>query len=324
MINSKYYQDITKFQSQFAAGIELTKDIKFKKKFNRVLVCGMGGSSLYVDLINDLLESVDEKVRLDVNRGYDLPSWVDNDTLVVLSSYSGNTEETISCYHQAKKLDSNRIVFASGGALLELATVNKEVYYQIPSGLQPRLSTGYYISGLVNILAKHGFLQNSTLLVQNIKTLQIDVDKEYAKNLAKQLVGFVPIIYATDNIGSIARVSKIKFNENSKIQAFYNVFPEFNHNEMVGFTRVLMKAYFIIFQSKFTHKRNNRRVEVFTKLMEDKGLDVEIVVPNGENITEEIFNLYALVDYVTYYLAEEYNIDPEPVKMVEDFKKELG
>jgi glucose/mannose-6-phosphate isomerase len=148
-------------------------------------------------------------------------------------------------------------------------------------------------------------------------------NEEETMNLAKELVNKVPIIYSTDNNSSLAYLSKIKFNENSKVQSFWNYFPELNHNEMVGFTKVLMPSFFIIFQSQFTNPRNKKRIEVFMKLMKEKSLNSYLFALKGDNVLEEILMGYNFIEYVTYYLAEEYCIDPEPVVMVEDFKKQL-
>lgn len=147
------------------------------------------------------------------------------------------------------------------------------------------------------------------------------MDEEYSKALAKQLVGKVPVIYATGNNSSIAKITKIKFNENGKIQSFWNYFPELNHNEMEGYFKIVMSAHILIFASQYMHTRNKKRIEVFKKLLEEKDMPVTVIEMNGANVFEELLNAHYLADHITYYLAEEYKLDPEPVKMVEAFKK---
>lgn len=326
MINPKYYNDIKTFPSQFKKSFQLAKDLKIAGDFNNIVVCGMGGSSYYTVILNDYLATLPtSKVYVHAVKTYSLPNFVNKKTLVILASYSGNTEETLSCAAEVVKKKIQAVVFTSGGKLEEFAKTHKMPFFRLPTGAQPRLSSGYFIAGVLSILNKVGLAANPEKeLLRIAKTLPGGLDEEYAKELAKKLVKKVPIIYTTDNIKSAGEISKIKFNENAKIQCFTNYFPELNHNEMVGFTNLLMQPFFLIFKSKFSHSRNYKRIEVFTKLMHEKGLETEVITPKGKTPLEEILNVYYFIDYVTYYLAEEYGIDPEPVKMVEDFKKLLG
>ncbi len=319
MINQKYYSDIKHFPNQFKEGFELARELMLSGNFNRVVVCGMGGSSLYVEMINDFLHSLNVNLRLEAARSYHLPPGVDNKTLFIVASYSGTTEETLSCLEEIQKNNFNYCVFASGGALLERASNVPQLI--IPKGRQPRLSTGYFIAGVLKLLENCHLIPN---LEPDILTITKEISSSEldskARTLAHSLVNHVPIIYSTDNNSSIARVSKIKFNENSKIPAFHNFFPELNHNEMVGFTNLLMMPFFLIFWSKFTSNQNHKRIETFRKIMTDKKIPVEVIEMTGSSVIAEILNAYYFVDHVTYYLAEEYGIDPEPVAMVEEFK----
>ncbi len=324
MINPKYYQDIKAFPSKFEKGFELAKKLKVEGEFNKVVVCGMGGSALYVDLINDFLGNLGETFRVQANRAYTLPGYADNKTLFVLASYSGNTEETLECLKQVKTKGYKYVIFAAGGKLLDAAREDNVASLTIPTGLQPRLSTGYFIAGLLKLLSSINVIaDHSEVFIKAANLIDGALDEEHAKRLAKALKDKMPVVYATSENSSIAKVTKIKFNENSKVPAYANEFPELNHNEMVGFTNLTIKPYFIIFKSKFTHPRNYVRMEVFTKLMEEKGVESEIIEMKGETLIEEILAAYYFTDHVTFYLAEEYGIDPEPVSMVEEFKKML-
>ncbi len=324
MINEKYYNDIKKFPSQFSEGLKLVKDLKIEGDYNKAVVCGMGGSSLFVDMMNDFYRSEEVSyVPIFAHKGYEIPSYVDGKTLVVISSYSGNTEEVLSCFDDALARGLKILVVTTAGKLRKKAEKKGIPIFLIPGGLQPRLSTGYFISGLMKIFDEASIVSVDDLdakLKKSAKNM-VEPDEEKAGELALKIKGKVPIVYATDNNWSIARISKIKFNENSKTQSFWNYFPELNHNEMVGFSNMVMKPYFLIFKSKFTYERNYKRIEVFTKLMKQKGLEIEIIEMEGETVFEEILNAYNFIDYVTYFLAEEYGVDPEPVEMVEKFKE---
>lgn len=324
MINEKYYNDIKAFPSQFKKGLDQTKNLTVEGKFDKVMVCGMGGSSLYVEFINDVLHSEGEAFTLEAVRGYDIPVTADKNTLFIVASYSGNTEETLSCLEQIVEKDYAHVIFTSGGKLLEHAQENDVPYFEIPGGIQPRLSTGYFIAATMQVMHNAGITNDySELLVNAANKLDNTLDEEIAKEIARNLENNVPIIYATDNNSSIARICKIKFNENTKTQAFWYFFPELNHNEMVGFTNLVMEPYFLIFQSQFTDKRNHKRIETFNKVMERQDLPVEVIEMQGDNVFEEMLHVYYLIDHVTYYLAEIYGVDPEPVDMVEEFKELL-
>lgn len=324
MINQKYYDDIKAFPSQFSKGIEIAEDIKLEGEFEKIVVCGMGGSAFYVELINDYLRSKNINLTIEANRNYSLPSNVNEKTLFIVASYSGNTEETLEALNKIQKKNYQHIIFTSGGKLLEIAEDTGVPLLKIPTGIQPRLSSGYFIAGLIKILSNLNLIEDlDNDMVSIAGRLDKSLDEEKAKKLAVDLKNNVPIIYSTEENSSIAKVSKIKFNENSKTQAFFNFFPELNHNEMVGFTNLVMNPLFIIFQSKFTHPRNLKRIEIFAKLMREKNVQVDIIEMWGESIFEEILSAYYFIDHVTYYLAGEYGIDPEPVDMVEDFKTML-
>lgn len=326
MINPKYYSDIKKFHKQFAEGKELAKDLFISGEFNRIIVCGMGGSSLYVELLNDFLaEDEDIKLRIEANRGYSLPNNCDEKTLFIVASYSGNTEETLTNLEEIQQKRFSYVVFCSGGKLLERARKADVSIYLIPEGTQPRLSTGYFIAGVLSLLENCGLVSGK--LEEAIKAaskISSGLEEEKTKSLAKSLFGKVPVIYTTSENSSFGRIAKIKFNENVKIQAFHNYFPELNHNEMVGFTNLVMTPYFLILESKFCNSQNKKRIVAFSELMKEKNLAVEVLRMPGESIFAEILNAYYFIDHLTYYLAEEYGIDPEPVEMVEEFKRKIA
>jgi glucose/mannose-6-phosphate isomerase len=322
MINSSYYNDIKQFPQQFKIGFDLARGIKVEGKFDRVVLCAMGGSGYYVELINDYLASLPGvNFRLEACRSYNLPTNVGKETLFMVVSYSGGTEEALSCLEEIKQKGYSYCAITSGSKLLQDVQSSGAQYVKVPAGIQPRLSTGYFIGSVLKILANQNFIPNLEDDVLKIVSTPIIMDEDKIKELAAELVDRMPVIYTTDNNTSLGRIVKIKFNENSKVQAFSNYFPELNHNEMVGFTRLVTKPYFIIFKSKFTHPRNVKRIETFVELMAEKGLKSYVMELPGDSILEEILFGYHYADYLTYYLAEAYGVDPEPVEMVEKFKQ---
>ncbi len=324
-MNDKYYFDIKGFPKQFAKGFELAQGLKVEGNFNRIVLCGMGGSASFVALINDYLATdASIKLKMEAVKGYDIPNNCDSQTLFFISSYSGNTEETLSCLDQVDSRGFSYIVVTSGGQLLEKAKTKDKPLLAIPGGIQPRLSTGYFIAGIFQILINQGLIPDKKAeILAAADSIEASLDEIKTKEIARAMKGFTPIIYTSNVNASLAETLKIKFNENSKTQSFWNYFPELNHNEMVGYTNLVMNPYFLMFASQFSHPRLRKRMEIFKNLMEAKNLTVTIIDLKGKNVLEEILMGYYLGDHITYYLADAYGIDPEPVAMVEDFKKKL-
>ncbi|HOY46202.1 MAG TPA: bifunctional phosphoglucose/phosphomannose isomerase [Candidatus Dojkabacteria bacterium] len=326
VMNDRYYMDIKKFPQQFKKGAELAKDIKVEGEFKRIILCGMGGSSFYAHILNDLFaKDAQIPYQIETVKTYDLPDNADSSCLFILSSVSGNTEEVLSCYDKVDSRGYKYFVVTAGGELLERAKQRNAPTVVVPLETQPRLLTGYLMVGVLKVLTNSGLIPDKfPELAPIFDQLDSLLDEEYAKKIAKDLYEKVPLIIGCDNIPSAAMFTKIKFNENSKMQSYWNVFPEVNHNEMVGYTNLIMPAYFLILKSKFTHPRIHKRIEIFKNLMKDKGAGVEVIELKGESFFAELMYMHYLADHISYYLADEYKVDPEPVEMVEEFKKLLN
>lgn len=319
-----YYSDIRSLPQQLKKGIQIAKSVSVKGSFNKIISCGMGGSSLFNELINNYFSYFNINMRIIPSRSYSLPWDTTNDDLVLVISHSGNTEETISSYKEVLETKLTHCVFTTGGKLHKFAKANNSPLVTIPKGIQPRLSTGYFISSILTFLANSNIITCQKKYLSDLAGFlnNIKVD-EYGRMLAKKLKNKVPILYASDNNHSIARIGKIKLNENAKIQSFWNFFPELNHNEMQGFEELIMNPFFLIFKSKYTHKRNHERINVFSTIIKTKGLEYEIIEMDGNDTIQEIMSSYVLIDHIAFHLAVDYGYNPEEVKMVEDFKEML-
>lgn len=321
MINEKYYADMQAFPQQFLH-IYTTSIPSHYPQQPRIIVCGMWGSALYLPLVQDLLIHHGLDIRLESCSSYTLPPYDKNNTVVICASHSGNTEETISCFHEARKQNAFLVTFTSGWQLMNLSTEHHIPTYQIPTGLQPRLSTGYFVTALLDLLEQ---LWYSVQFIQDaLRQDAIQIDTQEAQKTAQELLGKTPIVYTTDVMKSMSLISKIKLNENSKTPAFAHYIPELNHNEMCGRMWHTMHPYFIIFTSQFTHARNLRRIKIMKELFEKEGYSVQVITPQWTTLEAEALRIYQFIDYVTYFLAEAQGTDPEPVQMVENFKKMLG
>ncbi len=329
-------ETIINFPKQFQEGINVAKDIKLNGPFLNITICGVGGSALPGTLLLDM--NVEIPVPLYIHRDYNLPKTANENSLVLAISYSGNTEETISAYEEAIKNGYKVIAIATGGKLQELAEQNNLPIVLIPkTGIQPRCATGYLVAAVLKVLSNCGIIEDQTknLLVM-AENLNPEGFEAPGKELAEKLIGKTPVVYSSNQYKSIARIWKIKFNENSKIMAFWNYFPELNHNEMVGYTIQKSKIknqndnskfksfHIIILQDQNDHPRILKRMSLTADLIKEAGAEVDFVKIEGQTKLEKIFNTLLLGDWVTYYLALAYNQDPEPVAIVEDFKRRMS
>lgn len=307
-------------QFEYQPKVENTKKLK---KYSKFVVCGMGGSHLAADLV----PAWDLSYDVIVHRNYGLPAISETDLkkrLIILSSYSGNTEEVLSAYREAKKKKLNIAIITVGGQLLKIAKKEKLPYVEIPdTDIQPRMALGFALIGLMKLMKMENGIRELHKLAKSLDVKKIE---NQGKLLAKKLENTVPIIYASQKNEVIAYNWKIKFNETGKIPSFYNLLPELNHNEMTGFdvkdtTRNLSdKFYFIFLLDKSDHKQIQKRMIVTERLYKERSLKTISLNLEGQ-LFEKIFNSLILADWIAYYTAGMYGLQSEKVPMVEEFKK---
>jgi glucose/mannose-6-phosphate isomerase len=316
---------IRNFASQLSYESEVINPLA-PRRYERYVVCGMGGSGHP----GELLAAWDSKLPVTVHRDYGLPPLptdVLEESLVIISSYSGNTEETLEAFHQARKLNLPNISITIGGKLLELAKAAKSPYIQMPDWhLQPREALGLSFRAHLTALGLEGGLREAAALAASLKP----ADYENAgKELARKLQGSVPLIYASTRNRIIAYVWKIKLNETSKIPAFSNVFPELNHNEMTAFdvqpstAELSKKFHFVFLADDDDHPQIRKRMDVTARLFRDRNFAVETVKLDGPSRLGKIFSSIVLADWVAAYTAQAYGVEPTEVAMQENLKKAL-
>ncbi|MEK7654440.1 MAG: bifunctional phosphoglucose/phosphomannose isomerase [Patescibacteria group bacterium] len=321
---------IEDFPKQFSWEPKIENEDQLQK-YSKFIVAGMGGSSLAADL----LKVYDPILDLVVHRDYGLPEaclplgTVANthldQTLLIASSYSGNTEETLSALDTAIEFGVAVVIIATGGKLLAKAKELGLPYVQLPeTGIQPRMATGFSIKALLAVLGMEEAAREISLLA---KSLDMKAAQKDGEQLAKKLAGKVPVIYASRPNFPVAYNWKIKFNETGKIPAFANYFPELNHNEMTGFDfvpaseKISQNFHFIFLLDSEDHPRHQKRMEVTARLYEKKGLAVERLMLKGGGMWEKIFSNTLIADWAAYATAQSNNADPENVPMIEEFKK---
>jgi len=323
---SKMSQVILDFPKQFSVGLEAGKKILIDKfQPSNIIIPGMGGSALPGDFLK--LSGV-LNLPIIVHRDYFLPKKINKHSLIICISYSGNTEEALSAFSEAKRRKLKIVAISSGGKLMDLAKKLKTPFAKIPSGLQPRLALGYQFSALIGVLRKYNLLpfetENEVLFLE--KRLNSKKIEKRGKFLAKRILGKIPLVYASLQNWALARIWKINFNENSKVPSFFNVFPELNHNEMVGIGEYKEKSlkekfFLIILQDRNDYLLIKARMKILSSIFLKKGINNIFIKMQQRNTLEKIFSNLLLSLWTSYFLAIFSGQDPTPVKLVEEFKK---
>lgn len=321
------YNTLYHFPEQFLSSWDLVSKIKLKAPpkigLKSIYLAGMGGSALPGHLVNDYLFG---RYTLTVISDYSLPDRIGPGDLVLVASYSGNTEETLEVFDEALKRGCQIVVLTHGGRLKKEAHDKGITIIPVPDCIQPRCASGHFFASIVCFLERIGRIPPQKRTLENLTKFlksRRKAEEEIGRKLAEDLKGKVPVIYGPSELKGACIIFKIKINENAKVQSFFNVFPELNHNEMVGYTQLLMNPAIVYLRRRQMHPRIGRRMEVMKELLGDK-IPFHSVELKGANLLEEMFDAVLIGDYTSYYLAKSYGIDPVPVQMVEDFKKRLG
>ncbi len=321
-------------QARFA--VEVAHPEHDGREIHRVIVAGMGGSALAALLVTSWLGK-ELTVPFEVVRDYSLPGYADYNTLVIASSYSGNTEETLAALKDAQGRSSQIAIIAAGGKLKDLADESSIANVVLPAGLQPRMALIFNLRALVALLAHFGVIsynrfaeiadQADWLGEETLKWVSgVTTDKNYAKQLALLSVGKTPVIYAGPLMAPIAYKWKISWNENAKNTAFWNEYSEFNHNEFIGWSSHPVEKPFVVFdlRSKHENPRIITRMEISDRLLSGKrpkAIDVEL---QGKSTIAQMLWGCILADFVSIYVAILNGVDPVPVELIEKLKKELA
>lgn len=300
--------------------------------YRKVVIVGMGGSALPADVMRAAFQDV-LTVDIEVVRHYVLPATIDERCLVIVSSFSGSTEETLEALDALPRDARNVAVVTAGGALQAQATERGYPLVLIPverepPGFQPRSATGYFLTYFARILAAAGLVADPTGALSRaaafVRSLRLQDDAEH---LARWLGSRIPVVYTDEQyMLSVARIAKIKFNENSKRPAFFNALPEANHNEMIGFVKDLGQFAVVYIHNDGSHPRVLRRFEVMEKVFKEDGLhhvDFYRWTMPGSNRLENVLATLAFIEQCSYYLALLDGFDPTPVDLVQKFKREM-
>ncbi len=302
-------------------------------EIDSIVVAGMGGSALAAGMVKSWVKF---SVPFEVVRRYNLPGYVNEKTLVIASSYSGNTEETLAALEEAEAKGAHIAVISAGGQLIDIAQEKNYPFVQLSQGFQPRMAVSLNLRALVKLLEIHGLCQGkydeiavvSEWLDEKVQQWVADVPTvdNLAKQLAEKSAGKTAVIYSGSRMAPIGYKWKISFNENAKNLAFCNELPEFNHNEFIGWTSHPVEKPFVVFDliSGFEHPQILKRFSVSDQLLSGqrpKSISVEL---QGESVIAQMLWGAVLADFVSIYLAILNGIDPTQVDLIERLKKELA
>jgi glucose/mannose-6-phosphate isomerase len=303
---------------------------------DKVVILGMGGSAIGGDLARSLIAE-GGKTIIYVNRDYDLPSFVDDRTLVIASSYSGNTEETLSAFTQALNTGCKKLVSTTGGTLGAMAKEDHVPVFTITHVSPPRAALGYSFMPLLAFMKKLGLVEDKYFNVEDMiakleelngrLNVTVPARKNEAKQLAADMYGKCVIIYGAEILSEVARRWKTQINENSKAWAVYETLPELNHNSVVGYPfppDIESKLYVVMLNAPSLHNRVQIRYKVTTELLEQRGIKPRMVNGEGADLLSQMMSALFIGDWASYYLAVLYEIDPTPVKTIDYLKRRLS
>lgn len=304
------------------------------RELTKIVVTGMGGSALAALIVQRWLK-LELNVPFEIVRSYSLPAYVDKNTLVIASSYSGNTEETISTVNQAIEAGSQVAIIASGGKLVDIAEQIGASYIKLPSGFQPRVALIYNLHAVLALFENFGLIAGKADEVRSLMGWieqegqtwlpNVPTAENYAKQIASQSVGRNAVFYGGELTAPLAYKWKISWNETGKNVAWWNEFSEFNHNEFIGWTGHPVEKPYIIFDliSHLEHPQILKRFEISDRLLSGKRPKSIDIVLKGDTVIAQLLWGCVLADFVSVYLAILNNINPVPVELVEKLKKEL-
>lgn len=322
---------------QCRRAVELSRNVRIPKRFaniDKIVVSGMGGSAISGDILRSLL-SARLNIPVLVNRDYSIPKFIDRKTLFFAASFSGNTEETLTAFSEAKKRNAKIIGISSGGKLERLCHRYGFPLYKLPGGQPPRTAIGYLFFPLLSALIDLGIGRDidkeidETLLYLNRKVIEYSSRKHnLAYTLTQKCFGYIPVIYGSGEVTGVCAFRwKTQFNENSKIPAFSNLFPELDHNEIMGWEgpkSITGKFVIFILKDRNDSVRMDKRIRITIEVIGKKPYAFYEVCSEGYFLLTRIFSLILLGDFLSFYTAIARGVDPTVIRGIDILKEGLA
>ena len=321
---------INDFTNHLRGAIDIGNKTNLKptsKEINNVLICGLGGSGIGGTIVNDIV-SPKARIPIAATKDYSVPNFVNENTLVIANSYSGNTEETLSALEKCQDRGSEIAVITSGGELKAVAEENNYNKIIIPAGQPPRAMFGYAFTELFFILNHYKIIdlsfknefKNAIVLLDAEKA---DIQKQ-AMELAKRLYKQTPVIYVANGFEGVAVRFRQQINENSKMLCWHHVVPEMNHNELLGWRTNVENLGVVYFRNKCDYQKNKIRIEINKQVISKFTKNITEIWSKGDSIIENSLYHINLGDWVSWYLSEMNNVDAIEINVIDFLKKELA
>ena len=322
---------IARFPSQLLEAIEIGQKAVINapaNPINKVYAAGLGGSGIGATFVAEFVREHCPVPYL-VGKGYDIPAYLDKNTLAIASSYSGNTEETLNSFEQMLKTEAKIVVISSGGKLIEKAKQHGLDYIQLPDDWSsPRACLGYSLVQQMFVLLKLGFIEQN--LIDLIKKSSVYLQENQtavqnkAQRLASFLLGKIPVIYAADQMEAVAIRFRQQINENAKQLCWHHVVPEMNHNELVGWRSRYEDIAVIFLRNEGDYERNKVRMDINKEIINNYTDSVLELYSEGKSPIENSLYYVHLVDWTSYHLAVLKGVDPIEIKVIDYLKAELA
>ena len=319
-------------QIEYSWGIDVDISSIKKENIRSIVVTGLGGSAISGDLTANLFNE-EIHVPYFVNRNYKLPAFANENTLVICSSYSGNTEETISAAEDGIKKGCQIICLTTGGKLEEIAVKNGFPVFKLKEGFQPRYALWLNIFALLkclhllNLLSEENEIASEAIGLLKRRGEELSKDNNEAIIIAESLVGFIPLVYAVSDVTSAIGVRlKCQFNENAKVHSFCSLLPELNHNEIIGWETFHEKQFntkVISIYDEDYHPQVKKRIDITNSLIEKAGSEVITLKSKEKNFRLRLLDLVYLGDWISYYLAVVRGQDPSLIENILYLKEKL-
>ena len=317
------YNKIKDFPKQISDTIDNTNSLSINSDYDKVVIVGMGGSAIAGLIVKDLLP----QINIVIERNYIPNTSINQNTLVIVSSYSGNTEETLSYYHSAKELTNNIFGITAGGKLLEALKDDNKNYYILPEGYPPRSATGYTLTVLVRLLDSSLLEGISVDLLQNYSD-QLSLEESTAHVLAKKIYSTIPIIVTEESLTSISFRLKSQLNENSKMLSYNITLPEMNHNEIVGWQgKEIDKNALSLVWIDIRYNKNIKRMNITNNILKDRVASNNHIDVPSEIASHRLASCLYLVNYVdwlSYWCAYSHNVDIMNIDNIDTLKKSMS
>lgn len=315
---------------QLNEAIEIGENIQFspaQREINKILLCGLGGSGIGGAIVSQLLKKALKVPFICVN-DYNVPAFVDENTLIIASSYSGNTEETIAAVEEGMSKNAEICVVSSGGQLVEMAKDNGWNHAIVPGGEQPRAMLAYSIVQQLYLLERYQLISGTYL--SDLKAVPALIEKEdaamqaEAKQLAQKIHNHLPVIYADSSFGGVATRFKQQINENSKELCWDHVLPEMTHNELVGWAGGKEFIAPIYLATDYDHERTTHRWNISKEIIGKYTSTISEIHAKGDSQLAQVFYLIHITDWVSWYLSDIKKVDPSEVEVIHYLKGEMA